>query len=159
MRGASALRLLDRGRRQFPLRSLRSVRCRRSRREQQARLRTCSGDLQASCLAKVSNYTTAINNVRGWIQSDLGINLPLGITEWNMDPGINGVLGNDPNFMAQFSTNALNLMIAAKLDFANQFDVECYGQDGTLDMFDINNQDQPKAQFNVMVSLIQQYKQ
>jgi len=117
----------------------------------------CWNDTKASCLAKAATYATVTQEVKGWVASDLGKRVPVGITEWNMDPGSNHMLGDDPAFMYQFTRQALSAMIQAKLDFANQFDAQNAGGYGALDMFDVTNKDQPKAQFNAIRDLIKQY--
>lgn len=117
----------------------------------------CWNDTRASCLAKAATYATVTQEVKGWVASDLGRKVPVGITEWNMDPGSNQTLGDDQAFMYQFTQHALSAMIQAKLDFANQFDTQNYGGYGALDMFDITNKDQPKAQFNAIRDVIMQY--
>jgi len=110
----------------------------------------------------INNPTTfahAIREVKGWIREIMGKDIPLGITEWNFDPGSNP-LGENANFMTKFTNLALNGpngMISAGLDFANQFDAQDYGGYGHLDMFDIKNNDQPKAQYYAIKNMISQY--
>ena len=96
--------------------------------------------------------------MKGWVSEILGKNLPVGITEWNMNSGNTQTLADDCNFMMQFSTRALEAMISAHLDFANQFDAQSYAGYGALDMFDRDNNDQPKCQFNAIKDLISQYR-
>jgi hypothetical protein len=118
----------------------------------------CFNDTAGSCLSKASTYADVTREVKGWVRELLGQDLPVGITEWNMDPGSNTALANDAAFMASFTKNALAAMVAAKLDFANQFDTQNYGGYGTLDMFDIGNVDQPKAQFYAIRDTIALYR-
>lgn len=59
--------------------------------------------------------------------------------------------------MSHFTTNALNAMMQAHLDFANEFDIQSGAAYRGLDMFDSNNQ--PKLYFNAFTSVIGQYKQ
>jgi len=106
---------------------------------------------------QAQSYASVTQEVRGWVKNDTGYNIPVGITEWNFDPGSNP-LGNNGSFMSKFSTAALNSMMSAGLNFACQFDAQDYGGYGYLDMFDINNSDQPKPQFTAIAAIIQQYR-
>jgi hypothetical protein len=107
-----------------------------------------------------TTFADVVRMVRRWIREILGKNVPLGITEWNFDPGSNP-LGENADFMTKFTNLALNGpngIISAGLDFANQFDAQDYGGYGHLDMFDISKHDQPKAQYYVIRSVISQYR-
>jgi hypothetical protein len=106
---------------------------------------------------EAQSYADATQEVKTWVKDDLGVNVPVGITEWNFDPGSNP-LGDNGSFMSQFSTAALQAMIGAGLNFACQFDAQSYGGYGYLDMFDINNNDQPKPQFTAIAAMIKKYK-
>src|SRR5262249_11339292 len=75
---------------------------------------------------QAQSYATVTQEVKNWVKNDLGITIPVGITEWNFDPGSNP-LGNNGSFMSQFSTAALQSMISAGLNFACQFDAQSYG--------------------------------
>jgi hypothetical protein len=103
-------------------------------------------------------YGQRISEVRGWIAHDLGHPVRLGITEWNFDPGSNTELNHNATFMDQFSRAALHSMIAAKLDFAAQFDTASFSGYGALDMFDNNDSDRPKAQFEAVRDVIAQFR-
>jgi Glycosyl hydrolase catalytic core len=118
----------------------------------------CFEDTKDACLAKASTYGDVIREVKGWVRTILERDLPVGLTEWNFDPGSNLTLGNDSAFMRQFTTDALNSMIQAKADFATQFEAQSYGGYGALDMFDSENNGEPKAQFYAMRDVISQYK-
>jgi hypothetical protein len=118
----------------------------------------CSTDNPKACLEQASSYATVTNEVKGWVHTDLGKDVPVGITEWNMDSGNNSVLGNNSRFMYNFTIAALKQMISSHLDFANQFAAQDYSGYGALDMFDSNKNDQPKAQFNAIKYLISLYK-
>jgi hypothetical protein len=117
----------------------------------------CWNQTKDQCIAEGNKYAQIVNEVRGWATSVLGHSLPLGITEWNYNPGSGVSWGQDATFMKAFTTNALNAMISAHLDFANQFDVQSYSNYGDLDMFDIYHNDAPKAQFAVLKNMIAQY--
>ena len=48
----------------------------------------CWNDTASSCLAKASTYTAQAQMVIGWVQQDFpGHSIPVGISEWNADPG------------------------------------------------------------------------
>jgi hypothetical protein len=117
----------------------------------------CYNDTEASCLGKASSYQQVTAEVKGWIRSILGKDIPVGITEWNYDPG-NPPPDYGADFMKQFTTIALNSMIQSKLDFANQFDAQSYSGYGGLDMFDINHNDQPKAQYYAIRDILNEYR-
>lgn len=102
------------------------------------------------------SYSDVISQVRAWMQQILGHTIPLGITEWNADPGSNTYMDNS-SFMTQFTADAMQSMISSKLDFAAEFDAQSSSGYTYLDMFDVNNNDQPKAQFTEMANLISQY--
>ncbi|HEX6477322.1 MAG TPA: glycoside hydrolase family 44 protein [Ktedonobacteraceae bacterium] len=107
--------------------------------------------------AQAYSYATLTKEVKGWIRSDLGKNVPLLITEWNADPGANPLQDN-ASFMTKFTLQSMLAMISAGLDGAFQFDAQNDGAYGHLDMFDIAKNDQPKAQYYAIKNLINQYK-
>ena len=84
--------------------------------------------------------------------------VPVGITEWNFDPGGNTVLGSNATFMEEYTSAALSSMISARVDFAAQFDMQDFGGYGALDMFDMHNNDEPKAQFRALSDTVKQYR-
>jgi hypothetical protein len=89
----------------------------------------------------------------------LGHTLPLGITEWNADPGSNTFMQN-ASFMTKFTQASLQAMIDEKLDFAAEFDAQSYSGYCNLDMFDsCSGTDQPKAQFTEIAKSISRYYQ
>jgi hypothetical protein len=120
----------------------------------------CWQESEASCLTKATSYAGFITQYRNLTRSILGIHVPIGITEWGNDPGSNSntTYDHDPVFEQHYFTVALQNIIQGGADFANQFDVQSYAGYGTLDMFDINNNDQPKAQFHAMAALIAHYR-
>ncbi|HEU5379115.1 MAG TPA: hypothetical protein VFV38_27140 [Ktedonobacteraceae bacterium] len=115
------------------------------------------------CMIAAQNYGAVIDGVRNVVVSTLGKNLPIGLTEWNYDPNGNSwQMANDINFMTHFTTTVINQMIAAHLEFANQFDVMSYSGNGQLDMFDIfdggpSTGSKPRVQYYTMVNLINHY--
>ena len=116
-----------------------------------------SSDSVSLCLAKVSTFAEVTTQVKDWVRSTLGKNLPVGITEWNYNAdNPPTAYGNDPAFITQFTTSALHSMIQAGLDFANQFDAASDAGSGGLDMFDIHS-GSPKPQYIAIKNLIAQY--
>lgn len=119
-----------------------------------------SGMTAASCLSSVpSDLTNVITLVRGWVNSSLGPNIPLGITEWNYDAANPpGAYGQNAQFIDQYTKAVISAMIQAHLDFSNQFDLANGAGMGGLDMFDVlHNNGQPKQQYTTMKNLIAQY--
>jgi len=116
----------------------------------------CYQDIESSCLFKANSYGQAALVVHALVQHILGKNLPVGITEWNYFPSYPPpAYGDDPNFISNFTTDALLSMIQADVVFACQFDAAS-GTFG-LDMFDYRT-NEPKSQFITMNNLIQQYR-
>ena len=98
----------------------------------------CYQDTQASCLEKAGSYGQAAEGVQAMVADILGKDLPVGITEWNYDPGNPPpAYGDDANFITRFSTDALHSMALAGVAFACQFDIASYGGYGRLDMFNV----------------------
>ncbi|HEU5383503.1 MAG TPA: hypothetical protein VFV38_49505 [Ktedonobacteraceae bacterium] len=117
----------------------------------------CYNDSEASCLARASTYAEVTAEVKWWVKSILGKDLPVGITEWNYDPSVPPPKYSS-TFIQQFSITALRSMIQAKLDFANQFDALSYSGYGAQDMFDLEQQGQPKAQYYAIKTIISEYR-
>lgn len=117
----------------------------------------CYQDTAASCLAKASSYAQVTAQVKDWVNSILGKNLPVGITEWNYDPGVPPPNYGD-DFMTRFTTDALHAMIQSKLDFAAQFDALSYAGYGAQDLFDVEHQAQPKPQYYAIKAVIDAYR-
>lgn len=70
------------------------------------------------CLANSGNvYQHWIAQVRQWIQSDLGHQVPLGITEWSANPGQPRYLVTNPQFAQQWTTSVMLAMISQKTRF------------------------------------------
>ena len=121
----------------------------------------CWNENASQCLATgKTDFTNAINQVRQAIVSTIGTSLPVGITEWNADPGDSYMapLMSNASFVQQFTTTALNEMVQAKLDFANQFTAMNGAGWGSLDMFIANAQSNPQNnQWPPYSSTIAQY--
>jgi lysophospholipase L1-like esterase len=118
----------------------------------------CDNDSKESCLAKASSYGQAVGGVRSMVRSILGKDLPVGVSEWNYDPGNPPpAYGDDASFITQFTTDALHSMAQAGTAFACQFDAANYSGSGGLDMFDVTT-NQPKPQYYAFKALIQQYQ-
>lgn len=117
----------------------------------------CYNDSESACLGKASTYAQVTAEVKGWVNSILGENLPVGITEWNYDPGVPPPKYSMA-FIQQFSSDALHAMIQAKLDFAAQFDALSYAGYGGQDMFDLSQPGQPKPQYYTIKQIISEYR-
>ncbi|HET9918990.1 MAG TPA: GDSL-type esterase/lipase family protein [Ktedonobacteraceae bacterium] len=117
----------------------------------------CYNDSKESCLAKANSYGQVIREVKSMAYDVLGKDLPVGITEWNFDPGNPPpAYGEDTNFINQFTTQAIHSMAEAGAAFACQFDAASYSGYGHLDMFDVDT-NQPKPQYYALKALIQHY--
>lgn len=118
----------------------------------------CYQDTQASCLRKASSSGLLAEGVQAMVRQILGKDIPVGITEWNYNPGTPPLAyGDDSNFITRFSTDALQSMALAGVAFACQFDIASYGGYGRLDMFNIET-NQPKPQYYALKNLIQLYR-
>ncbi len=117
----------------------------------------CFQNSEAACLKKVNSVAQEAQEVRGLVRSILGRDLPVGITEWNFDPGNPPPsYGDTDAFMSQFTSQALQFMVRAGISFACQFDAASFAGYGHLDMFD--QQGNPKAQYYAIKSVIAQYR-
>jgi lysophospholipase L1-like esterase len=118
----------------------------------------CYNESESSCLDKATSYKDAALGVRRLVKSILGRELPVGITEWNYDPGNPPpAYGDKSSFIHQFSTEAIKSMIAGGVAFACQFDAASYGGYGRLDMFDVQN-GTAKPQFVALAAMIKEYR-
>ncbi|HZR40280.1 MAG TPA: GDSL-type esterase/lipase family protein [Ktedonobacteraceae bacterium] len=118
----------------------------------------CWNNTQAECLAKAGSVYDAVQSVQKMAHDILGKTVPVGVTEWNYDPGNPPpAYGDNADFITKFSTTALQAMIRAGTAFANQFDAASYGGYGRLDMFDVNT-NQPKPQYYAIKTMIQTYR-
>ncbi len=117
----------------------------------------CYQDTKESCLSKANTYSQVAQGVRALIRSILGKDLPIGISEWNYDPGNPPPdYGDDPQFIAKFTATALQSMIQGGVTFACQFDAASYSGYGRLDMFDLTT-NQPKPQYYAIANVIKEY--
>lgn len=118
----------------------------------------CYNDSESDCLDKANTYQDAAIGVRSLIKQVLGRELPVGISEWNYDPGNPPpAYGDDTSFITRFSTEALKSMVAGGVAFACQFDAASYGGYGRLDMFDVAS-GIAKPQFYAISAMIKQYR-
>lgn len=115
------------------------------------------GEAEARCLSSASTFGQEVRKVKSWVQSILGKNLPVGISEWNYDSG-NAPSDYGDAFIQRFTSDALHSMIQAKVDFAAQFDALSYAAYGGLDMFELNQHGQPKAQYYAIKQIISEYR-
>jgi hypothetical protein len=116
----------------------------------------CWHDTEDVCLSKADEVAEKVLTVRAWVKTTLGKELPVGVTEWNFDPGSpTSPYGEDAEFMTRFTVGALLAIIQSGATFACQFDAAS----ATVyhDMFDYRTS-QPKPQYYALKSLIQQYR-
>jgi hypothetical protein len=113
---------------------------------------------QDKCMDLADSIATRVKNVRAIVQQILGKNLPIGVTEWNFDPGNPpAVYGDNADFITQFSEAALLSMMRAGVTIACQFDAASYSGYGHLDLFNVENS-QPKPQYYAIEHVIEQYR-
>lgn len=113
----------------------------------------CWQQTAAQCLAEDTTYAGQAQLVESWIpQYFPGHNIPVGISEWNADPGNPSYMDNGA-WMSQYLTGALNNMQSSGLAFAMFYDVAGYANYGTDDLFDIyTGNGTAKPQFNALAS-------
>ncbi len=117
----------------------------------------CYNDTKEACLAKAATYSQVAQGVRSLVRLTLGKDLPVGISEWNYDPGNPPpAYGDDPQFINEFTAAALQSMIEGGVAFACQFDAASYSGYGRLDMFDLTT-NQPKPQYYAIANVIKIY--
>ena len=113
---------------------------------------------QSTCMALAGSISSEISEARIIVQHILGEDLPIGVTEWNFDPGNPpAAYGDKADFMLQFTRAALFAMIQSGVAFACQFDAASYAGYGHLDLFNVST-NQPKPQYYALKSLIEQYR-
>lgn len=117
----------------------------------------CYQDTMKSCLGKASTYSQVAQGVRALVRSILGKDLPIGISEWNYDPGNPPpAYGDSQQFINEFTAAALQSMIQGGVAFACQFDAASYSGYGRLDMIDVTT-NQPKPQYYAIANVIKAY--
>lgn len=86
----------------------------------------------------IPGYADMIRQIKQIIRQELGRDLPLGITEWNVSPNfVNEVNGQlpltvSPTYQPHFIQEMYAAMVAAHLDFATEFDaMSGAGEGGT----------------------------
>lgn len=118
----------------------------------------CYRNSEVDCLSMANTVGQETMDLRALIKNILGQELPVGITEWNFDPGNPPpAYGDDKNFITSFTDIALQSMIKAGVAIACQFDAASFAGNGHLDMFNINN-NVPKAQYYAIKSIIDMYR-
>lgn len=117
----------------------------------------CSHSSETVCLQKALSVGRQAQEVRALVRNILGRDLPVGITEWNADPGNPPPLYTETGtFSAQFTSQALQVMLWSGLSFACQFDAASFAGYGRLDMFD--QQGRPKVQYTTIAQMIARYR-
>lgn len=118
----------------------------------------CWKDTQQDCSAKATKIGATVQPVRSLVQSILGKDLPIAITEWNYDPdNPPASYGDNADFITKFSNDAIQSMIKANVSIACQFDAASYAGYGKLDMFNLDT-NKPKPQYDAIKSAIQTYR-
>ena len=118
----------------------------------------CYQNTEQACLNDASSVGEAVQYVSSLVVGTLGKELPIGVTEWNYDPGNPPpAYGDDAVFIQQFTKTALQAMAQTGAAFACQFDAASFAGYGRLDMFNVSNA-QPKPQYYAIKDLIQQYR-
>jgi hypothetical protein len=118
----------------------------------------CYNDSEADCLHMASSAGQAVTDVRSMVIQMLAQDLPIGITEWNFDPGNPPPgYGDDDPFITSFSNSALESMKQAGVAFACQFDAASFAGYGHLDMFQVGT-NVPKAQYYAIKAFIARYR-
>jgi len=115
---------------------------------------TCLSDMSGSTPdTYFNNIVHETTDIRAKIQGILGYQLPIGISEWSVDP--NGSMQDTEPQMSQFVTKALNDMVTGKLDFSNIYDLQSFACWSGCDM--ITNTNTPKPVYNAFVSVLSTY--
>lgn len=118
----------------------------------------CYHDSEVDCLSMADTASQEATDVRTLVKNILKQDLPVGITEWNFDPGNPpAAYGDDNKFITSFSNVALQSMIQSGVSFACQFDAASFAGSGHLDMFHVEN-NAPKAQYYAIKAFIAQYR-
>jgi hypothetical protein len=99
-------------------------------------------------------YGQKVTQAKRLAKSILGYELPVGITEFNVDC-CNSFNADDAAFETRYFTAAYNGLIAAHADFATVFDSLNHGGNSELDMFDASTQ--PRGVYTVIKNMIAQY--
>lgn len=85
---------------------------------------TCDdGAPNTVCISHIDNWTNHITSARSVMQSTLGKELPIMITEWNYAPNAtpNDGKNNDSNFMSAWTTKALQTLAANRVFASMQY--------------------------------------
>ena len=118
----------------------------------------CYNNSETDCLNMANTAGQEATDVRSMVKNILVQDLPVGITEWNFDPGNPPpTYGDDNTFITSFSNIALQSMIQSGVAFACQFDAASFAGSGHLDMFNIED-NTPKAQYFAIKAFIAQYR-
>lgn len=113
---------------------------------------------QSTCMNLADSISSEVSEARVIVQHILGEDLPIGVTEWNFDPGNPpAAYGDKADFITQFTRTALFAMIRGGVVFACQFDAASYAGYGHLDLFNVSD-NQPKPQYYAIKSVIEQYR-
>jgi hypothetical protein len=118
----------------------------------------CYYNSEMDCLNMANTAGQEATDVRSMVKNILKQDLPVGITEWNFDPGNPPpTYGDDNTFITSFSNIAIQSMMQSGVAFACQFDAASFAGFGHLDMFHVENST-PKAQYYAIKASIAQYR-
>jgi hypothetical protein len=115
----------------------------------------CTDQTIANCPAQIASYGQAASQVRATVNSVLGYDLPLAVTEWNYSWKPNQTPQNDP-YIQTFTALSLDAMAQANITMANQFDIASRAGNGSLDMVNTQN-GQALPQLDAMGQAVQKY--
>ncbi len=111
-----------------------------------------------SCLNQADTVASLVQETRALVWQILNRDLPIGVSEWNFDPGNPPAsYGDEAPFITAFTQMALLSMLHSKTAFACQFDAASFSGYGHLDLFDLAS-NQPKPQYYALAHIIKHYK-
>ncbi|HTK06165.1 MAG TPA: hypothetical protein VL485_03270 [Ktedonobacteraceae bacterium] len=117
----------------------------------------CTDQTIASCPSHINtSYVPDAAKVRATVNSVLGYNLPLALTEWNYSWRPGQTPQSDP-FMKTFTTLSINAFKQAGLAMANEYDIASNAGGGTLDMVNPQN-GEAQPQLQELQQLIHNYQ-
>jgi hypothetical protein len=112
----------------------------------------------STCAPRASSFSSAFAHADAGIRSVLGASLPLCLTEWNIDADAKHPFDTDPNFVPQWTKQAIDDMVKAGYAMANLWDASGNAGGGVFDLISTQNfQPNPNGQYQAMAERIQHY--